>query len=131
MSITPLFALVLVIYLLLHGVGFFPAHLERIPILIPMPSQSVLRLTYGDWLVVAGLIALNFEIFKATRINDLSIIERVISTMVLILYLIVFLIKPWAANSYFLLLTLMAFINVAAGFTVTYAAAKASFNVSK
>lgn len=131
MSVTPLFALVLVVYLLLHWLGFFPARLDAIPLAIPMPSHGIMRPTYGDWLVVAGLIALNFEIFKATRINDLSIIERVISTLVLIVYLIIWLIKPWAANSYFMLLTLMAFINVAAGFTVTYAAAKASFNVSK
>ncbi|TXH68447.1 MAG: hypothetical protein E6Q83_13560 [Thiothrix sp.] len=131
MSITPLFALVLLLYLVLHWVGFFPARLEAIPLVIPMPSQGVMRPTYGDWLVVAGLLALNFEIFKATRINDLSILERVISTLVLIVYLIIWLIKPWAANSYFMLLTLMAFINVAAGFTVTYAAAKASLNLSK
>ncbi|HMT92690.1 hypothetical protein [uncultured Thiothrix sp.] len=131
MSITPLFALVLVFYLLLHWLGFFPAGLDAIPLAIPMPSYGVMRPTYGDWLVVAGLIALHFEIFKATRINDLSILERIISTLVLIVYLIIWLTKPWAANSYFMLLTLMAFINVAAGFTVTYAAAKASFNISK
>ena len=131
MSVTPLFAFVLLGYLFLHWIGFFPAHLEAVPVAITMPSHSIMRPTYGDWLLVAGLLALTFEIFKATRINDLSIIERVISTVVVIVYLIIWLIKPWAANSYFMLLTLMAFINVAAGFTVTYAAAKASLNVSK
>ncbi|MFZ1388376.1 MAG: hypothetical protein WBP46_16100 [Thiolinea sp.] len=131
MSVMPLFAFVLLGYLLLHWVGFFPARLDAIPFAITMPSTGIMRPSYGDWWVVLGLLALTFEIFKATRVNDLSIIDRVISTVVVIVYLIIWLIKPWAANSYFMLLTLMAFINVTAGFTVTYAAAKVNFNVGK
>jgi len=131
MSVMPLSALVLLVYFLLHWLGFFPGQLNVVPISITMPSHAIMRPTYGDWLIVAGLLALTFEIFKATRVNDLSIIERVISTAVVIVYLTVWLTKPWAANIYFMLLTLMAFINVIAGFTVTYAAAKASINVGK
>lgn len=131
MSIIPLFAFVLIGYLLLHWVGFFPAQLDAVPVAIPMPSNGIMRPTYGDWMVVLGLLALTFEIFKATRVNDLSILERVISTVVVIVYLIIWLTKPWAANSYFMILTLMAFINVTAGFTVTYASAKASLTIGK
>ena len=131
MSMTPLFSFVLIAYLSFHWLGFFPAHLNYVPIAIPMPSTGIMRPTYGDWLIVAGLLALTFEIFKATRISDLSIIDRVISTIVLVVFLIMWLTEPWAANSYFMILTLMAFINVVAGFTVTFAAAKASFNLTK
>ena len=131
MSITPLFAFVLLGYLLLQWIGFFPAHLNYVPIAIAMPSGGIMRPTYGDWLIVAGLLALAFETFKATRVSDLSIIERVISTVVLVIYIIMWLTEPWASNSYFMILTLMSFLNVVGGFTVTYASAKASFSLSK
>lgn len=124
MFMLPLFALVLLSYLFLYWIGFFPAHLNEVPIVLTMPSGGLLRNSYGDWLLVLGLLALAFEIFKATNVSDSSILERVLATIIFVIYLVIWLTETWASNNYFMLLTLMAFLNVIGGFVVTYASAK-------
>jgi hypothetical protein len=71
------------------------------------------------------------EIFKATRPNNFSILDHVFSLLVFIAFLIEFIAFPQAGNSTFFLITLMAFIDVVAGFTVTISTARRDIGLDR
>ena len=63
--------------------------------------------------------ALAIEILKATRVGKMSIIDHLLSTVVLIIFLVEFLLVPGASTSVFFALMLMTLIDVMAGFSVS------------
>ncbi len=94
---------------------------------ISLPSEAVWKPTWGDLLVISGIFILFVELFKSTQTNTTSIVDHILSTLVLISYLVTWLIFPWAGNSYFLILSLMSFLDVIAGFTITISTARRDF----
>lgn len=130
-EIIPVSLYVLLAYWGFHVLGVFPDDLNQAIYATQLPSGAIWRPTYGDLMLVLGLFALFIEIFKSTRTTDTSIIDHVLSTFVLTGYLVMWLIDPWAGNSYFMLLALMALIDVIAGFTVTIAAARRDIEVER
>lgn len=130
-QIIPVSLYVLLAYWGFHTLGMFPADLNQIVFTAQLPSGAIWQPTFGDLMLVLGLIALFIEIFKSTRTTETSIIDHVLSTFVLTAYLVMWLIDPWAGNSYFMLLALMALIDVIAGFTVTIVAARRDIEVER
>ncbi len=127
----PLFAILLAAFWGLHEVGHFPDKLNDVLFHMRLPSGAFWRPTWGDLVVLIGLIILYIEIFKATRTSSISIIDHTLSTIVFVAFLVSWMIFPWTigekSNSTFLLLTVMSFIDVIAGFTITIAAARRDF----
>ncbi len=95
----------------------------------PMLSGAVWRVTLGDLMIAATLLALFVEILKATRTGGNSLVDHALSTIVFIVCLIEFLVIPEAATSLFFIITLVALIDVIAGFSVTIRAARRDFSV--
>ncbi len=129
----PLFALLLAAFWGLHQIGYFPDKLNDVVFRRELPSGAFWRPTWGDLVVLIGLITLYIEIFKSTRTSSISIIDHTLSTMVFVAFLVSWMVFPWTigekSNSTFLLLTVMAFIDVIAGFTITIAAARRDFSM--
>lgn len=86
---------------------------------VPMLSQAVLNVTTSDLLIILAIFLLFLEILKATRIGTKSIIDHVLSFVVFIAMAAEFMILPRAATSTFLLLVVIAFVDVVAGFSVS------------
>lgn len=86
---------------------------------VPMLSQAVLDVTTSDLLIILAIFLLFLEILKATRIGTKSIIDHVLSFVVFIAMAAEFMILPRAATSTFLLLVVIAFVDVVAGFSVS------------
>ena len=124
----PLFAFLLAAFWGLHQSGHFPAKLNDVIYYFELPSGSIWKPTWGDFVVLIGLITLYIEIFKSTRTTSISIIDHTLSTIVFVAFLVSWMVFPWTvgekSNSTFLLLTVMSFIDVIAGFTITIAAAR-------
>jgi len=131
LSFFPLFAFMFFGYLALYLIGFFPDKLNYVIFHVGLPSGSGWRPTWGDLVVLLGLITLNIEVFKATRTSNVSIVDHTLSTFVFIAFLISWMISPWTVgpkgDSTFLFLTVMSFIDVIAGFTITISAARRDF----
>lgn len=128
-QLIPLFGLLLFAYWFLAAVGYFPAHLNDILMSVTLPSGTTWEPTWGDFVVLLGVILLYFELFKATRTSESSIIDHLLSTFVLIGYLVIWLIYPWGGNSVFLILSAMSFLDVIAGFTITISSARRDFSL--
>lgn len=116
------FVLILANLLALLGEGFDTELLKFV-----MTSGVDMRLDAGDLVVLSGLLLLYFEIFKATRTSNASILDHVASLVVFVVALIEFLLLPRFAHGAFLALLMMCLIDVVAGFTVTISSARRDF----
>jgi len=128
-QIVPLFGVLLLVYWLAAKVGFFPARLNEVLFQIQLPSRMVWKPTWGDFMIMLGLLTLYAELFKSTRTSEATIIEHLLSTLVFTGYLVVWLIYGWGGNSVFLILATMSFLDVIAGFTITISAARSDLSV--
>lgn len=116
------FVLVMANMLALLGEGFDTELLK-----FTMTSGIDMRLDAGDLVVLSGLLLLYFEIFKATRTSNASIVDHVASLAVFVVALVEFLLLPRFAHGAFLALLVMSLIDVIAGFTVTISSARRDF----
>ena len=123
-QIVPFFGIVLLIYWLAVKTSLFPEGLNHVLFHLRLPSGALWKPTWGDMMVLLGVVCLYVELFKSTRTSETTIVDHLLSTFVLIFYLTAWLIYPWAGNSVFLILTGMAFLDVVAGFTITISAAR-------
>ena len=128
-----MFAFILAGFWGLHQSGHFPDKLNDIIFGLRLPSGAEWARTWGGLITLIGLITLYIEIFKSTRTSSISIVDHTLSTIVFVGFLVSWIVFPWTAgekgDSTFLLLTIMSFIDVIAGFTITIAAARRDFGI--
>ncbi len=91
---------------------------------IGMVSGAIFQLLASDVLITLGLFFLFFEILKATRIGTASLLDHMLSVLVFIAYLVEFLVYQQAATSLFFILTVIALIDVVAGFSISITGAR-------
>lgn len=95
---------------------------------LPLPSGVEWLPTVGDLLIIAGVILLYLELFKATRTSVGAIIEHVLSLLVFLVFLIEFIVFAPAANSTCVILMLIALLDVVGGFTISISTARRDMN---
>lgn len=113
------FPLTLIPFLLVNVIGFWVGDPWRNEAFSMPLVGGVWKVTWGDLMLILGLGMLFFETLKAARPANKAIANHLASTGVLILYIIEFLLVPFAANSTFFILLLIALFDVAAGFTIS------------
>src|SRR5262245_25684880 len=86
---------------------------------IPMVSRESWSLTAGDLMLVLGLGCLFVEVLKSTQTGRNSVIEHMLSTLLLVIFLVEFILVGAAASSVFFLLMMMSVVDVVAGFTIS------------
>src|SRR5436190_9949178 len=123
----PLTALVIIAYNVLALLpGFAPgAEIGE----FTLASGAVVALTTGDILILAGLVALFFEMLKSARPRGGAIIDHILSVGVFIVALVEFLLVSFAGTASFLIITVICLVDVIAGFSVSIVAARRDFSV--
>ena len=92
---------------------------------IPMMSKATLNVTTSDMLLILSIFLLFVEILKATRVGGTrSIIDHILSFVLFIVMLGEFMMVPRAGTSTFLLLLVIAFVDVIGGFSVSIRSAQ-------
>ena len=120
----PMLGFLWLIYNLMMLLGDIGSTLDYELFNVALPSSATWSVNVGHLLVMVGVVALYVEVFKATRTTTSSIIDHGISMVVFIAYLVEFLVVAGAGNSIFMILLLMALVDVIAGYTVTIVAAR-------
>jgi hypothetical protein len=108
------FAIYNMIVFLTPGVGW-----SSTAFTVHMLSGADWSVTVGDILLVFSVLLLFFEILKATRFGTRSIIDHMLSLLLLIAMLAEFIIVAPAATSTFFLLMVMSFVDVVGGFSIS------------
>ena len=126
----PVLAVVIAAYnVFAFGGGMFDA--ESLLFSWVLPSEVEVFFNVGAVFTVAGLVALFFEILKAARAGTGTNIDHMLSTATFIAALIEFILVPACGTVAFFLLTVMALIDVVAGFTISILAARRDYSVSR
>lgn len=124
----PMLAIVIAIYLA-AGPGFsmlFGADLTS----LTLPSGAVMTLTTDHIFILAGLVALFFEMLKAARLGAGTIIDHMLSTAAFVVALVCFLVVDFCGTPIFFLLTVMALIDTVAGYSISIFSARRDYSVS-
>lgn len=129
MWIPPLLILPLIAYNIL--VFFFFGSIDggwaTTVLTVPMVSGAAWTLSLSDTFLVITLVLLFVEVLKSTRTDAGSMFEHMASTVIFVIFLVEFLVVPAASTSLFFLCTVMSFIDVVAGFSVSMRAARRDF----
>ena len=132
MWIPPLLILPLLAYNLL--VFFFFGSIDggwaTTVLTVPMVSGAAWTLSLSDTFLVVTLVLLFIEVLKSTRTDAGSMFEHMASTVVFVAFLVEFLVVPAASTSLFFMCTVMSFIDVVAGFSVSMRAARRDFGMN-
>lgn len=86
---------------------------------LSMMSGGTFSMSVGDLVMVIALAMLFFEILKATRSNNASVVDHLLSTFVFVAFLVEFLLVRGASTSLFFLLMVISLVDVLAGFSVS------------
>jgi hypothetical protein len=100
------------------------ATLPTVVLSASLVSGAAFTLTTGELLLLMGVVALFIEIVKATRSSMASAVDHALSALVFAVYLVEFLLVKAAGTGVFLVLTIMSFLDLIAGFTVTLGTAR-------
>lgn len=116
----PLMVIVLIVYNgVAFGLGGASSNWDAEIFALDMLSGARWSMRMGDIIIALGILLLFFEVLKATRVGRLSVVDHLLSTLVLIAFIVEFLLVPAAASSVFFILMLMTLMDVMAGFSVS------------
>ncbi len=87
-------------------------------------SGAMFKLDVNGLLIVIGLNMLYIEILKSIRTTMQTVIKHVLSTFVFMLFVIEFIVVKNLGTSTFIILSLMALLDLIQGFTVTISSAR-------
>jgi hypothetical protein len=94
-----------------------------------MMSGGKVTLLNEHLVILAGLVCLFFEIWKATRQTNQEAFDQVLSMLVFIVYLVLFITLSKCSHAAFFILMVISLIDVVAGFLVAMRAARRSLSV--
>lgn len=90
---------------------------------LTMVSGARWALTLGDLMITLAIAMLFLEILKSGKTGSATVTNHILSTIVLIIYVVEFILVDIAATSLFFILTVIALFDVIAGFSITIRAA--------
>jgi hypothetical protein len=97
---------------------------------VPMVSGARWTVTTFDVMILIALVLLFFETLRsASPARGSTVANHIVSTAVLIVYIVEFLAVPVAANSLFFALMAIALFDVVAGFTISIRTAQRDFSI--
>ncbi len=82
-------------------------------------SQTRFPVTTGDLLLVIAMLLLYLEVLKAARFGSKAIMDHVLSLMLFVGMVAEFMLVPQAATPTFFLLTVLGFVDVITGISVS------------
>jgi hypothetical protein len=98
---------------------------------IPLISGGGWTVTPGDLMILLALVMLFLETLRSAQVaNSANIANHIISTVLLIVYIVEFIVVPRAGTSLFFILTAIALFDVVAGFTIAIKTAQRDISLS-
>jgi len=126
----PLLAIVLAAYLALGLSGSMMQPQSELTS-VQLPSGAIVYFNVSDVFLIAGLVALFFEMLKAGRAGAGTVVDHMLSTATFIVALLCFLLVEVSGTASFFLLTVMSLIDVVAGFSVSIFASRRDYSVTR
>lgn len=94
-----------------------------------IPSGATLNITWNIFFIIMGICILYIEILKATRTSYQALLDHMLSLIVFVIFLIELIVLKEMGSATFLILTLLALIDVIGGFTVSLSTARRDISI--
>ncbi len=122
----PLVAFLLIAYNILALVSGVDTekNLSTVLFQFTLISGAVFKLDVNALLIIMGLHILYVEILKSIKTSLQTVIKHVLSTLVFMIFVIEFIVVKDLGTPSFLVLTMMAMLDLIQGFTVTISSAR-------
>lgn len=108
-----------------------PADWHKPLFTVRMMSGADWTVSAGELLIVLGLVLLFFEIIKATRHTQRSIVDHMLSTLLFIGALVEFLLVRQAGTSIFAILIVICLVDVVGGYSVSIRSATRYYTIER
>jgi hypothetical protein len=94
-------------------------------------SGANLTISISDILIMLALVCLFFEIFKATRTGNRSIVDHMLSMVLFVGLLLEFILwKPFGTSTYAIFIVI-SLVDVVGGFTISIRTARRDFSLER
>jgi hypothetical protein len=98
---------------------------------IHMLSGADWTISLSDILIMLALVCLFFEIFKATRAGNRSIVDHMLSMILFVVILIEFILWAPFGTSTFAIFLVASVVDVVGGFTISIRSARRDFSLER
>ncbi|MEM6266885.1 MAG: hypothetical protein AAF707_05115 [Pseudomonadota bacterium] len=105
------------------------ATLDAAALTIPMLSGVIMRITWGELMVIFAVVFLFVEVIKSTNTASAGIVNHILSMILFVLCLMQFLMFASFATGTFFIITAMVLVDALAGMVVTIISARRDFGV--
>lgn len=123
----PLLGLAVGLYL--AGVLFAGLTLDRVLFSFGLPSGVTVAVGFGDLVVCLGLLLLFVELVLSVRPTGASLVNHALSMALFVGCILLFLLMPACGTATFLVLTVLALIDVVSGYSISIIAARRDFTL--
>lgn len=123
----PLLGLAVGVYLV--GVLFAGLTLDRLLFSFGLPSGVTVGVGFGDLVVCLGLLLLFVELVLSVRPTGASLVNHALSMALFVGCILLFLLVPACGTTTFLVLTVLALIDVVSGYSISIIAARRDFTL--
>jgi hypothetical protein len=113
------------------GVVLLQIPLERVLLTLPMPSGTALAATFGDLILLLGLVLFFVELILSTRPTQSSLVNHGLSMALFVGCGLLLLLVPACGTSVFLLLTMLTLIDVISGYSISIITARRDLTVER
>jgi hypothetical protein len=117
----PFLGLAVIVYLVgvMSGVP-----LSRTLFTLPLPSGAALAFTFGDFVLLLGLVLFFVELLISTRPTQGALLNHALSMGLFIVCGLLFLLVAACGTSVFFLLTMLTLIDVISGYSISIITAR-------
>jgi hypothetical protein len=121
LRVLPFLGIAVVVYLVgvMSGVP-----LSRVLLALPLPSGATMSFTFGDLVLLLGLMCFFVELLISTRPTQGALLNHALSMGLFIACGLLFLLVAACGTSVFFLLTMLTLIDVVSGYSISIITAR-------
>jgi hypothetical protein len=129
LRVLPFLGLAVVVYCV--GVMALNVPLTYEVMALSLPSGAVLRFSFGDVVLLLGLILFFVELLASTRPTQGALLNHGLSMALFVLCIVLFLLVPACGTSVFFLLTMLTLIDVVSGYSISIITARRDLTLER
>ncbi len=129
LRVLPFLGIAVVVYVV--GVMALQIPLAREIIALPLPSGAPLSLSFGDVVLLLGLVLFFVELLASTRPTQGALLNHGLSLLLFVVCMLLFLLVAACGTAVFFLLTVLTLIDVVSGYSISIITARRDLTLEK
>jgi hypothetical protein len=129
LRVIPFLGLAVLVYAV--GVVALGIPLGRELLGLPLPSGAALKITFGDLVLLLGLVLFFVELLLSTRPTQGALLNHGLSMALFVLCILLFILVPACGTAVFFLLTVLTLIDVVSGYSISIITARRDLTLER